>query len=90
MLSDADVDVYLDNSMDEAWSKWEQTFMSVMSQCIPTMTVRLKLRQSTLAITRCAQGYQIPKQFLQTSPEDWKGGAPGLLQAEKEQSSKYD
>ena len=42
MLSDADVDLYLDNSMDEAWSKWEQTFMSVMSQCIPTMTVRPK------------------------------------------------
>ena len=42
MLSDADVDLYLDNSMDEAWSKWGQTFMSVMSQCIPTMTVRPK------------------------------------------------
>ena len=42
MLSDMNVDEYLDGSMDQAWSKWEQNFMLVMSRCIPTMSMRLK------------------------------------------------
>ena len=43
LLSDICVDEYLDNSMDQAWSKWEQEFMLVMSQCIPTTSVKLKI-----------------------------------------------
>ena len=39
ILSYANVDEYIDNSMDQAWSKWEENFMN---QCIPTMTVELK------------------------------------------------
>ena len=42
MLSDMYVDEYLNECMDQAWSKWKQMFMSVMSQCIPTTTVKLK------------------------------------------------
>ena len=42
LLSDMCIDEYLDNSMDQAWSKWEQEFMLVMSQCIPTTSVKLR------------------------------------------------
>ena len=49
ILSYTNVDEYLDNSMDQAWSKWEQNFMSVMHQCIPTMTVQLKSSPSWLS-----------------------------------------
>ena len=40
LLNNNEADVCPEDDMEQAWSKWEKYFMSVMHQCIPTVTVK--------------------------------------------------
>ena len=42
MLLDTNFDKYMENDIDEGWSKWEEQFLTVMHQCIPALTTKLK------------------------------------------------
>ena len=42
MQSSINVGEFIEDDMDQAWSKWEEQFISVMRQCIPTVLLKLK------------------------------------------------
>ena len=41
LLSISNTDVCPEDDIEQAWSKWEKYFMSVMHQCIPKVTVKV-------------------------------------------------
>ena len=36
------VDEFNEDNMDEVWSRWKEQFISVMRQCIPTVSVKVQ------------------------------------------------
>ena len=53
MLESVNVDELIkdDHDVDDTWRKWEEHFMSVMHQCIPTVAISATEEESSLANT---------------------------------------